>query len=142
MAASLPGVGVSLIEGSGAGAPGVSGVLFSLIGANMNSILDQAFTPASFKFNSYMITQITVTQASGALTAAVGGIYTAAGKSGTTIVSASQAYSGITGPTSILPLTISGAGTALLSSQTLFLSLTTALGSAATANIYVIGMAL
>lgn len=118
---------------------GINRTIFQLIGANMNTTADQPFL-AQFPFSTWILQQIIVTQASGSLSGALGGIYLSAGKT-TPIVASTQAYVAITGATDVLILTPNAAAGKLLSSQTLFLSLTTALGSAATANIYVMAIA-
>lgn len=119
---------------------GTMRTLWQLIGANMNSTADQAFAQ-QFGFANYNIRGITVTQASGALSGTIGGVYLAAAKT-TPIVAATQVFTGVTGALSVVDLTINATGSNLLTSQTMFLSLTTALGSAGTANIFVWGIAL
>lgn len=105
-----------------------------LIGANMNSTSDQAITIASA---SYIITAIVVTNASVNLTTAAGGVYTAAAKGGTAVVAAGQVYSALTAATKQLALTLNDTDRRTVS--TLYLSLTTGQGSAATADVYVYG---
>ncbi len=112
-----------------------SRILGKLIGANMNSTADQAIPLNS---TNYIIRRIVVTNASASLTLAVGGVYTGASKSGTAIVSAVQAYSGLTGATKTLDLTLAALTTILTGAQ-IYFALTTGLGSAATADIYVFG---
>lgn len=119
---------------------GQNRVLFSLPSANMNSTADQALAKA-FPFTAFTITQIIVTNASASLTTAVGGIYTAAAKGGTAVVSAAQAYAALNTTTKVLNPTIQSGGGDLLSVAALYLSLTTAQGSAATADVYVVGFA-
>lgn len=113
-------------------------VLFSLVGANMNVVTDQALT-AAFTFASYVIDRIIVSNASTSLTLAAGGIYTAASKGGTAIVAAAQLYSGLTTSAKTLPLTIANTD---LQTAALIFSLTVAQGGAATADIRVMGWAL
>lgn len=110
-------------------------VLFRLIGANMNVTTDQALVK-QFAFNNYVIDRILVTNASTSLTTAAGGIYSAAAKGGTAIVAAGQAHSGANNAAAANALTL--ASTARRN-ETPILSLTTGQGSAATADIYVIG---
>lgn len=114
--------------------------IFTLIGANMNTTADQAFSK-SFPFTTFILDTIIVTNASGAILLAAGGIYTAPAKGGTAIVAAAQVYTGLTSTTKVINPTIASAGTDLRSDSTLYLSLTTAMGSAATADIYVVGIA-
>ncbi len=117
---------------------GVNRVLFSLIGANMNVTTDQSLV-AAFGITSYYIDRILVTNASTSLTLAAGGLYTAASKGGTAIVAAGQLYSGLTGSTVTLNPTLAST---TLRTATPILSLTTAQGGAATADLYVFGYAL
>jgi hypothetical protein len=107
----------------------------------MNSTADQALTRL-FSFTNFLITSIRVNNASISLTTAAGGFYTAASKGGVTAVAAAQAYSALTGSTLGMEATIAAAGMATLTTGALFLSLTTAQGSAATADIYVLGVPL
>jgi hypothetical protein len=120
--------------------PHLADMLGSLLGANLNSTADQAIPIAAAK---YVIRRIVVTNASGTPTLAVGGVYTAASKGGSAVVAATQAFSGLTGGTVSLDLTIAAAGIGVaLTAAQLFLSLTTAQGSAMTADLYVFGDAL
>ena len=75
------------------------------------------------------------------MTTAVGGIYPAASKGGTAIVLNSQAYSGLTGGTLAIDLTIDTvpAETIYKPIQQIYLALTTAQGAAATADLYIFG---
>jgi hypothetical protein len=116
-------------------------VLWTLTSANMNSTADQAFTK-SFAFTNYMLTHIRAVNASTSLTLAVGGIYNTASKGGTALVANSQVYSALTGATLGLDLTLVAFGIGLQSGASLFLSLTTGQGGAATADLYAIGVAL
>lgn len=117
-------------------------LLGSLIAANFNSTADQIITifdnPAK-----YIVRRIIVTNASTSLTTAAGGVYTAASKGGTAIVAAAQAYSTLTASTLFLDLTLSATGNASTTVKSsipnLYLSLTTAQGAAATADVYVYG---
>lgn len=120
------------------GATGVQGAAFigSKIGANMNSTADQGFAINAI---SYIVTGIVVTNASVGLTVAVGGIYNAGSKSGP-LVASTQGYSGLLAATTFANLTLnSTATTTVQTGATLFLSLTTPQGAAATADIYVFG---
>jgi len=122
--------------------PGVNQMLGRLLSANMNTTDDQAIlwvgpTPNTTLFR-YRVDSILVCNASTSLTTAAGGVYTGAGKAGVIVVAAAQAYSALTGATLGLDLTIAAAGRALLTAP-LILSLTTAQGGAATADVYVFG---
>lgn len=109
-----------------------------LIGANMNSTADQAI-PISFPSATYQIDSIDISNASISLTTAVGGFYPSASKGGTAIVANSQAYSTLTaaavnaaGSTMTATLAVT---TAAWNLRTIYFSLTTPQGAAATADI-------
>jgi len=129
----IPGVS---IPGSFASAPGQSGILGKLVGANMNVTTDQAIAISAAK---YRITRITVTNASASLTLAAGGVYPAAAKGGTAIVAAGQLYTALTVALLALDLTLAVASTVYSAVPSIFFSLTTAQGAAATADIYIYG---
>lgn len=114
------------------------GLLGSLMGANMNVDTDQAIPLTLTKSGIWIPSEIIVKGASVSLSLAAGGIYTGAGKTGTAIVAAAQVYSALTGSTKFLRLTLAALADYLTATQ-LFLSLTVAQGSAATADIYVHG---
>ena len=112
------------------------GMLLASLAANMNSTADQALAIPS---TSWIIEAILITNASVSLTTAAGGFYTGASKSGA-IVAAGQVYSSLTSSTKILFPTLTGAATTdRLTVSTIYLSLTTAQGTAATADVYVFG---
>lgn len=115
-----------------------SGILLGrLIGADMNSTADQA---VNIPYSKYVVRRIVAGNPSTSLTLAAGGIYTAASKGGTAIVAAAQLYAVLTAAAKFLDLTLAGVlGTDRLTESTLYLSLTTAQGAAATADIYVYG---
>lgn len=111
-----------------------------LKGANFNATTDQAIPINSSR---YVVRKIVVNNASISLTTAAGGVYTAASKGGTALVAAGQVYSALTAATKFVDLTLEAvAGTDVVTATTLYLSLTTAQGAAATADIYVYGDAL
>ncbi len=111
-----------------------------LYGANFNSTADQAIT-ISPPSNQYQLDRITISNASVSLTTAQGGFYTAAAKSGTTLVANTQAYSTLTAAAinaagSLMSATLgTGATTSMLDVSRVYFSLTTAQGAAATADI-------
>ena len=111
------------------------------IGANFNISTDQLISNLnnSLKFR---ITKITVTNASISLTTVQGGLYTGAGKTGTTIVAAGQSYAALTSASVALDLTLNAPNTVLAAATPLYLSLTTIQGAAATADVYVFGQSL
>jgi hypothetical protein len=116
------------------------GVIATLRGANFNSTADQPMAVPP-QIAAYQITGVIVTNCSTSLTLAAGGVYPAASKGGTAIVAAAQLYSALTGSTVLLGLTV--AATPLVTrynAGTLYLSLTTAQGGAATCDLYVIGV--
>lgn len=131
--ASLQSAGCSLLN------PSSMDLLAWIKGANMNSVNDQAFNMFVLSSQKYRVRRITATNASVSLTTAQGGIYTGASKSGSAIVAASQTYSSLTTSllaedlTAALPNAVQAAGTPL------YLSLTTAQGGTATADLYVYG---
>lgn len=112
-------------------------VLFYRKGVDMNSVADQQLTRA-FQFKEYLIDRIVVTNASISLSAALGGVYTAAAKGGVALVAASQGYAALTDAAKALGLTLAVTDKRTESTPP-FLSLSTPQGAAATADIYVIG---
>ena len=112
-------------------------LLGELIGANMNSTGDQQIVIFSAPAK-YIIRRIVATNASLSLTTAVGGIYTAVSKGGTAVVANSQAYSTLSASTKFLDLTLAS-NTDYRTATSLYLSLTTPQGAAATADIFVYG---
>lgn len=123
----------------------------SLIGANFNSTADQAISltgPAS----NWIVSRIIVDNCSASLTTAKGTFYAAASKT-TNIVgstSGTTTWAGITNSNAVWIYQPSGLNVAdagalfhgvyyTTASQTIYLSLTTAQGSAATCDVYVIG---
>lgn len=104
------------------------------VSADMNSTSDQSITINS---SNYIIRQILVTNASVSLTTSAGGVYTAASKGGTAIVANTQVYSALTSATKALDLTLNN--TDRRTETTIYLSLTTGQGSAATADVYIFG---
>ena len=117
-------------------------LLGKLIGANMNSTDDQRIVMFSNP-SKFILRRIVVTNASISLTTAAGGVYTAASKGGTAVVASSQAYSSLSASTLFLDLTLNTSGSASTTVKSsipnLYLSLTTAQGAAATADVYVYG---
>jgi hypothetical protein len=116
------------------GATGISARLGKLASANFNSTADQAIAISA---TAYQVTAFIVTNCSATPTLAVGGLYTAASKGGSVVVSAAQAYSTLSATTVVLSPTI--AVTTRLTASTLYLSLTTAAGGASTCDVYVYG---
>ncbi len=123
-------------------------ILASLLSADMNSILDQPIQIPQ-NITAFQITGIVITNASLSLTTAVGGFYPTTSKGGTAIVANTQVYSSLTTAAKLLAATLAaGAATTRYTSGnvdningylTIYLSLTTAQGVAATADIYLLG---
>jgi len=134
----LQNLGLTLIPGAG---PGLAGQLIArLIGANMNTTGDQAFTMSQFsQLNPWRTVKLTATNVSVSLTTAVGGVYPAASKGGTALVAATQVYSALSASTIALDLTLAVGTTVYAKGAQIYLSLTTAQGAAATADLYCFG---
>jgi hypothetical protein len=118
--------------------PPPTDLIFTLKAANFNTTADQILTPA---FNGkFRIKRIVVlnTSVSG-MSTAVGGFYTAASKGGSGIIANTQVYTGLTNAATALELTLALPNLVLDAGTSLYFSLTTAHGSAATADIYVYG---
>lgn len=121
-----------------------------LLGANFNVTTDQAI-PLSNPSGTWMVDNITIANPSVSMTSAQGGFYTAASKGGVAVVASSQAYTSLTtnsanttGNAMVATLATAGTTTAFGgyaagSNQiaTLYFSLTSAQGAAATADIRV-----
>jgi hypothetical protein len=120
---------------------GVARVLWSLIGANMNSTADQAFTKIG-TFNEWLAPNgaVNIVGRNSSSASAVGGIYSAASKGGFAVLAASTAYSPVTGVG--VWTTASLAAGRQVGVSSLFLSLTTPHGSAATADFHIFGIPL
>lgn len=120
--------------------PGMSQLLFQLIGANMNVTTDQIMTAIGPSAPTrYLIDEILVVNASVSLTTAEGGVYTGASKpSGGILVAAAQAYSGLDATTKGLALTLTALARGPQSTIP-YVALSTAQGAAATADFYVFG---
>lgn len=113
-------------------------LLGKLVGANFNSTADQAIplnNNVRFRIDHIEVLNTSVN----GMSTAAGGFYTGAGKTGSIIVTAGQAYTGLTNPTTVLDLTLNLPNLLLLPASLLFFSLTTAQGAPATADIYVFG---
>jgi hypothetical protein len=117
-----------------------------LVGANFNVTTDQPIT-ISVPSGVWAVAGISITDPSVSMTTAAGGFYTGAGKTGITVVSNAQAYSALTTKAlntsgNYLEATLGtlvefGGYTSTSQISTLYFSLTTPQGSAATANIRV-----
>jgi len=127
--------------------PFFSPYIGKLLGANFNVTTDQAiplFIPGGA---SVRLTRISVLNASHTLATAAGGIYPTTAKGGTAIVAATQAFTAVTTGALALDLTLVSANIVYPASAwavvggvySIYLSLTTAEGAAATADCYVYG---
>lgn len=116
-------------------------VLFAGRSLDFQSTADQALTK-QFDGTNYVVTDVIATRQSGASSVLnVGGVYTGASKSGSAIVGAAQSWLGLSGISKAVKSTLAAvAGTDVLSSGTMFLSLTTGSATAVTANVFVIGV--
>lgn len=114
--------------------------LFVLSGANMNTTADQVFVQ-QFQFSKYVVSFVVAANPSISLTAAAGGIYTGASKGGSAIILASQVYSGLKTASDAINPQVATAGQQLLSQSGVYLSLTTPQGAAATADLFIMGIA-
>jgi hypothetical protein len=122
--------------------PGTQSLIGILKGANFNTTADQAIPITLVSgYTNYRINEIIMINASTDLTTAAGGIYPTISKGGAPYVAATQTYTTVgSGPTAFLSLTKTSVATfATHVDSILYLSLTTAQGSAATADIYVFG---
>ena len=130
-------------QGTGANAPVTvqtgDSQLFALRGANLNVTTDQAFTKNGV-FTRYVVTRIVSRGLTGNALIAAGGVYTAAAKGGTAIVAAGQAWGALSALDKTLTLTL--AALADILTATPILSLTTAAGGAATADVLIYGVVL
>jgi hypothetical protein len=130
---------LSAAPGAAVWKPRTSGVVASLRNANMNSTADQPFTmhiPAGKPFH---VTRILATNAAVSMTTAVGGVYTGAVKSGTTIVAGTQVYTALAGATTnVEVLTITAAGSNNVFTTAPILSLGTVQGATAAADFYLV----
>lgn len=112
---------------------------------NFNTVNDQPIVFPQW-ITAFRLANIIITNASISLTTAVGGFYPAASKGGTPIVANTQVYSTLTASSKLLLATLASFGsTTRFSSANLasiggllaiYLSLTTAQGAAATADVY------
>jgi hypothetical protein len=114
-------------------------ILFALIGANFNVTTDQQIHKL-FPFVKWRLIGIFATNASISLTTAAGGIYMAPSKGGVAVVAAGQSYAALTTAGNVLDLTINN--TDIRTEDVPRLSLTTPQGAAATADIFISGIAL
>ena len=136
------------VVGDGGAAPAAQRVLASLLGANFNTTADQPIAIPQ-RVTAFQLTGIIVTNPNVTPNVSQGGFYPASAKGGSPIVAASQSFSSLTSPNSLLTATLTSfANTTRFSSAVLgtigglmqvWFSLTTVQGAAAAADIYIIG---
>lgn len=114
-------------------------VLYYIRGADLQSTADQAFTKVG-DWHGGIVAHIYATNGSAAATSAAGGIYTEPAKGGTNIVSNTQSWASLTTPQRILTASMSATQSQVNGS--LYLSLTTGSSVPATADIFVVGVAI
>lgn len=129
------------------GQPCIIGILRS---ANLNATTDQSvtiapMTSANAGFLStatkYIVTGMFVTNCSTAASTAAGGLYDAASKGGNPLVAAAQTYTSCASASTMQTATLAAiATTTVETTATLFFSLTAGHGSAATGDVYVLGI--
>jgi hypothetical protein len=115
---------------------------------DFNNTGDQAIIiPAAIA--AFALTGIIVTNPSISLTTAAGGFYPQILKGGTPIVANTQVYSSLTGATKLLNATVAAGALAtrfspavLINSYAVWLSLTTAQGAVAFADVFLVGVIL
>lgn len=131
------------------GGPIGSGQTFlgSFLSADFNTLSDQAILLPS-TITAFMVTGIVVTNATLALNVAVGGFYPQTSKGGVALVANTQVYSSLATANNLLQCTLTAGASGTRYSRvnvpdwTLYLSLTTAQGLEAFADVYILGVAL
>ena len=124
-------------------------LLGKLLSADFNSIADQAIALTQPGSGAYLIQSIVATNASTSLTTAKGTFYAGAGKTNNiTAGTTTSVFTGLVAATDTSALGIVPSASAMSAAEhfsrytantTIYLSLTTAQGGAATADIYVFG---
>jgi hypothetical protein len=134
------------LEQSGCVQVGIGGptLIGRLIGANMNSTADQTVTLLINSSQHYIPLYMVAKNCSVSLTTAAGAVYPAASKGGTIIIGSgtTQAFTGCTGTgltDQYIAAAAGGLNQYLAQSTPPILSLTTAQGAAATADVYIWG---
>lgn len=129
----------------GGSVPAAQRVLASFRNADFNDTGDQPI-PLPSNITALQLTAILITNATLSLTTATGGFYPQASKAGTAIVAAGQAYSSLTTSAKLLSATLAAAVATTRYSRdnlpdwAIYLSLTTARGAAANADVYLVGI--
>lgn len=115
-------------------------VLFVLRNADMTLTTDQPLTKL-FQGTRYVVTNVVAVWKTGAFgTACLGGLYTAAGKTGDIMLAATQAWAGLTGTGTCVTATLANLLQTKYETATPILALTTGNTGALTADILVLGV--
>jgi hypothetical protein len=136
------------LEQSGCVQVGTSGLTLigRLIGANMNATTDQTIPLLINSSQHYIAFYAVVKNCSVSLTTAQGAVYAAASKAGTALFGTTTTpFTGCTGATTdqaVAAATSTGLDQFVAQSAPPILSLTTAQGAAATADVYIYGFVL
>jgi hypothetical protein len=129
------------LEQSGCVQVGIGGptLIGRLLGANMNITTDQAIPLLINSSQHYIAFYMVVKNCSVSLTAAQGAVYGAASKTGALFGTTTTPYTGCTGATTDQAVAAATSNQFLGQSAPPILSLTTAQGAAATADVYIWG---
>lgn len=104
---------------------------------NLNTTTDQ---PITMKSDRYVVLRVTLANPSANPTLAVGGIYSAPSKGGTALVPATQVYTGLSAANRFITTGLNAVlSTTVATASTLYFSLTTAQGSACSADLFIYG---
>jgi hypothetical protein len=122
---------------------GTSGLIASLIGANLNAAGDQAFTFATgLAGRNWVCDYVLAASPSKNVTGAAAGVFTGAGATGQTLAP-SGSWAGLTATgtwqAEAGTNTTASNGAGAFSANTAFLNVATPLGSAGTASFYIFG---
>lgn len=117
-------------------------LLFVLRGADMTLTTDQAFTKVG-AFTNYAITSIYAVRKTGAFSVAcLGGLYSAAGKTGDIMIAAAQSWAGLSGAGKMVAATLAALLGTNVETATPILALSTGNTGALTADIFIYGVPL
>lgn len=106
--------------------------------ADFTLTTDQPFVWLTAVPTLYAIRRVIARRASGAFSiACLGGVYDTAAKGGNALVAAAQSWANLTGAGKIVDATLAAViGTSIITSSTIFLSLSTGSSAALTADVY------
>lgn len=108
----------------------------SRLAVNFNSTGD---TQIFLDLGNFVVTEIAFTKTTLSMTTATGGVYSAATKGGTPIIPAATAYTTLVAATDVVIVPVDAGAAALTVTGSIYLSLTTAQGAAATVDVFVFG---